>query len=200
MDAELGHNPSFMWRSLLAARDLIREGSLWKIGNGQSVQVNCNKWLPHPPLFKPGANTHMKVADLIHHRTMQWNRPLLQATFMQSTQKDILRIPLSNTHAMDRLYWKENKAQQVTVRTAYSVVLRLQGEPGPEHSSIPPKVCNFVWKACTDILPTRAHLYRRKVPIDPPCLICGQIDETVGHALWECPLAKNVWAVDQGRL
>ena len=58
MDAELGHNPSFVWRTLLAARDLIREGSLWKIGNGQSVQINCNKWLPHPPLFKPGANTN----------------------------------------------------------------------------------------------------------------------------------------------
>ena len=77
MDAELGHNPSFVWHSLLVARDLIQEGSLWKIGNGQSVQVNYNKWLPHPPLFKPGANTNMKVAELIHHQTMQWNRPLL---------------------------------------------------------------------------------------------------------------------------
>ena len=123
MDAELGHNPSFVWRTLLAARDLIREGSLWKIGNGQSVQINCNKWLPHPPLFKPGANTNMKVADLIHHQTMQWNRPLLQATFMQSTQEDILRIPLSNTHAWYRLYWTENKAQQFMVRTAYRVAL-----------------------------------------------------------------------------
>lgn len=110
MDAELGHNPSFVWCSLLAARDLIQEGSMWKIGNGQSVQVNCNKWLPQPPLFKPGANTNMKVADLIHHQTMQWNHLLLQATFMQSTQEDILSIPLSNTHARDRLYWKKNKA------------------------------------------------------------------------------------------
>lgn len=146
---------------------------------------------------------------------MQWNRPLLQATFMQSTQEDILRIPLSNTHARDRLYWKENKAKQFMVRTAYRVALRLQGESGAEHSSvrdekrfwcriwklkIPPKVRNFVWRACTDILPTRANLYRRKVPIDPLYLISGQTDKTVGHALWECPLARNVWAVAQGRL
>ena len=40
---------------------------------------------------------------------------------MQSTQEDILRIPLSNTHARDRLYWKENKVQQFTVRTTYRV-------------------------------------------------------------------------------
>ena len=66
--------------------------------------------------------------------------------------------------------------------------------------NVPPKVRNFVWRACTDILPTRANLYRRKVPIDPHCSICGQTDETVGHALWECPMARNVSAMAQGRL
>ena len=34
MGVELGYNPSFVWRSLLATRDLIWEGSMWKIGNG----------------------------------------------------------------------------------------------------------------------------------------------------------------------
>ena len=76
MEAELGHNPSFVWRSLLAARELIREGSMWKIGNGQSVEVSDKTWLPHRPLFKPGANTEMKVGDLIDQQTMQWNRSL----------------------------------------------------------------------------------------------------------------------------
>lgn len=29
--------------------------------------------------------------------------------------------------------------------------------------------------------------------------VCGQVDETVSHALWECPLAY-VWALVKGRL
>ena len=111
MKAELGHNPSFVWRSLLAARDLIREGSIWRIGNGQSIAVSDKNWLSHPLVFKPGANTNLKVGDLIHHETMQWNRPLIQATFMQSTQNTILRTQLNNTHAQDKLCSKENKAQ-----------------------------------------------------------------------------------------
>ena len=119
MEAELGHNPSFVWRSLLVARDLIREDSIWRIGNGQSIAINDKNWLPHPLLFKPGANTNLKVGDLIHHETMQWNRPLIQATFMQSTQNAILCTQLNNTHAWDKLCWKENKAQQFTVKTAY---------------------------------------------------------------------------------
>ena len=58
----------------------------------------------------------------------------------------------------------------------------------------------FVWKACSDILPTRANLFRRKIPIDPLCTVCGQVDETMTHALWECPLARNVWALVRGKL
>ena len=188
---------------------------MWKIGNGQSVEVCCNKRLPHPPMFKPSANITMKVGDLIHHQSMQWNRPLIQATFMQATQNDILHIKLSNTWVRDKLCWKENSAQQFTVKTAYQVALQLHCEVGVQHSmvreekrfwckiwklNVQPKVQNFVWRACTDILPTRANLYHRKVPLDPLCSIYGQTDETVGHALWECPLARNVWAVAQGRL
>ena len=187
MDAELSHNPSFVWHSLLAATDVIQEGSMLKIGDGQSIKLTCNNWLQHPPLFKLGADTTLKVGDLLHHKSMQWNRPLIQATFMQATQNDILRIHLSNTRTRDKLYWKENKAQRFTVKTAYHVTLRLHREVGVEHSTVgeekrfwnriwkmnvPPKVRNFVWRACNDILPTRANLYRKKVYTDPLCAIC----------------------------
>ena len=49
-------------------------------------------------------------------------------------------------------------------------------------------------------LPTSANLCRRRVPVDPTCTICQQHDETVAHALWECPLARNMWAMVRGKL
>uniref|UniRef100_A0A7N2LPY4 Reverse transcriptase zinc-binding domain-containing protein n=1 Tax=Quercus lobata TaxID=97700 RepID=A0A7N2LPY4_QUELO len=42
---------------------------------------------------------------------------------------------------------------------------------------IPPKVSNFVWRACLDILLTCANLFRRTIPIDSKCVICGQAKE-----------------------
>ena len=36
--------------------------------------------------------------------------------------------------------------------------------------------------------------------MDPSCTICRQHDETVAHVLWECPLARNVWAMVKGKL
>ena len=43
MDAEVGSNPSYVWRSLLAARDVIFEGSKWEVGDGSRIEVSTHK-------------------------------------------------------------------------------------------------------------------------------------------------------------
>ena len=81
MDVELGTNPSFVWRSLLQAREVIREGSIWEVGDGRSIGIISHKWLPQPPQFLDGANTCLKVRDLVTEETNQWNHSLLAAMF-----------------------------------------------------------------------------------------------------------------------
>uniref|UniRef100_A0A7N2MF44 Reverse transcriptase zinc-binding domain-containing protein n=1 Tax=Quercus lobata TaxID=97700 RepID=A0A7N2MF44_QUELO len=103
----------------------------------------------------------------------------------------------------------------LTVRSAYLVALHLNHGGGGEHSKVqddrklwhkmwkldvPPKVRTFLWRACSEILPTRANLARKRLPIDPRCDICRHEEETVCHVLWECPLATNVWALFKGKL
>ena len=68
------------------------------------------------------------------------------------------------------------------------------------HPPSPPKVRTFIWRACSDMLPTRTNLCQRKIPLDPICAICNQHDETVTHTLWGCPRARNVWAMVAGKL
>lgn len=34
LDAQLGHNPSFVWRSIHASWVVVKEGLQWRIGNG----------------------------------------------------------------------------------------------------------------------------------------------------------------------
>ena len=36
-EAKLGSKPSFAWRSIFRARNLLIEGLMWRIGNGQGV-------------------------------------------------------------------------------------------------------------------------------------------------------------------
>ena len=53
LTAKKGHNSSFTWQSFLAARPLLREGMVSRIGNGKSTEIWKDKWLPIPTTFKP---------------------------------------------------------------------------------------------------------------------------------------------------
>ena len=101
------------------------------------------------------------------------------------------------------------------MRSAYQVALRLKDKAQTEHSrarmdrpmwkkiwklNVPPKVRTFLWRACSNILPTRGNLHRRKVQVEPTCGLCCQCIETVEHVLWDCPLARNVWALSIGKI
>ena len=62
------------------------------------------------------------------------------------------------------------------------------------------KVRTFIWWPCSNILPTRDNLHRKKLRVDPRCEPCCRHHESTGHLLWECPFAKNVWALCSGRV
>ena len=108
MDAGLGNNPSYVWRSLLAAKDIIREGSIWKVGDGRSIEVSTHKWLSNKPVFlgKPWPN--LLVSDLMEANTRQWDREIFFDLFAFQNRMEIMAIPLPRTATHDTLVWKEN--------------------------------------------------------------------------------------------
>lgn len=58
---------------------------------------------------------------------------------------------------------------------------------------LPPKVKNFIWRACLGILPTNELLWHRHMRKDGFCSVCGCEMESVVHALWSCSAANDVW-------
>jgi len=46
LQAKLGANPSFTWRSMLKARPVLEQGLMWRIGNGEQVRIWGDKWIP----------------------------------------------------------------------------------------------------------------------------------------------------------
>uniref|UniRef100_A0A803QCK5 Reverse transcriptase domain-containing protein n=1 Tax=Cannabis sativa TaxID=3483 RepID=A0A803QCK5_CANSA len=47
LNVELGQNPSFIWRSIWAAQDLVKNGARRSIANGSSVSILHDPWLPN---------------------------------------------------------------------------------------------------------------------------------------------------------
>jgi hypothetical protein len=46
MGTHLGRKPSYAWRSVWNAKPLLREGLVWRVGDGQSIHIWGDKWLP----------------------------------------------------------------------------------------------------------------------------------------------------------
>ena len=51
LEAELGSNPSYVWWSILQARDVILARLKWKVRSGNSMDIARHVWLPRPPLI-----------------------------------------------------------------------------------------------------------------------------------------------------
>lgn len=46
LGAKLGASPSFVWRSILEAQQLLRQGLGCRVGNGVNVSIIEDPWLP----------------------------------------------------------------------------------------------------------------------------------------------------------
>ena len=61
---------------------------------------------------------------------------------------------------------------------------------------VPGKIKHFIWKACSNSLPTEDNLLKRKLLQEAVCYLCPNDIEDVLHALWGCDRLKKVWVVD----
>ena len=100
LDAKDSTICSYAWKSILGARDVIRRGMVWRIGNGQDVRIKEDRWLPIKsnrvaisPLTSVQAET--RVCSLINHELGIWNTDVVQRLFLPHEASLILGIPLS---------------------------------------------------------------------------------------------------------
>ena len=75
---ELGSKAYLAWASqcrtcIMAAKAILNTGTCWRVGNGDSIRVCHDNWLPHHPLKRilqplPSTDRDMKVSELIDDR------------------------------------------------------------------------------------------------------------------------------------
>ena len=72
---------SYTWRSILKGVDLIKEGVIWRIGNGESVNIWTDPWIPHGKTRRPAtyieAAVLTRVVDLLDPVSGSWDETLV---------------------------------------------------------------------------------------------------------------------------
>jgi hypothetical protein len=118
---------SYTWRNILKEVDLIKKGIIWRIGNGESVNIWMDPWIPHGNMRHPatykGATMLTRVADLMDPDSGSWDETLVQDTFLEFDAEAILKLRM-NQDLEDRPAWHFNKKGLFSVKSAYKVVVQ----------------------------------------------------------------------------
>ncbi|KAM6549548.1 hypothetical protein CsatB_021224 [Cannabis sativa] len=207
LSASLGNNPSFVWRSVWEAQQLVRKGVQWCIGDGSQINVLNEPWLPcHENPFV--TSSHPALGNALLQNLMgndgSWDQEVLTDLFNARDRELILKIPLFSS-VVDRLVWQHESSGIYSVKSAYNLQQvdhgRWHDNPDAEAKfwssfwrlKLPPKIKNLVWRACRNCLPTLCQLRTKRVNIFSSCPVCQGEEETILHALVTCPKVQIVW-------
>lgn len=129
VNASLGNNPSFTWRSVMAAQHLVKKGLRWRVGNGESIKVWGDKWLPTSSIYTAVSprlflQADTRVSELIEASTASWKSSIVDALFLSHKVETIKSIPLSSHLPADRLVWTETLSGLFSVSSYYKLAVR----------------------------------------------------------------------------
>ena len=128
LEASSRRRGSYAWQSLLKARDVIIRGACWRVGNGTSIQIGNQRWLPeahHRIVISPIPETlrTSTVSELIHPMTASWNAAFIDQLFLPYDAKAIKSISLSERGPHDKLFWPGSSNGNYTVKSGYRFLM-----------------------------------------------------------------------------
>lgn len=109
LEAKLGNNPIYVWRSILEAQTLIKRGARWRVGDDSSIKVVGQPWLPdsqmpmitstHPALHET------RVVNIMTQDGKHWERDIIEDLFNERDKTMIYNIPINSNKPKDTWYW-----------------------------------------------------------------------------------------------
>lgn len=85
MEASIHPRSSFPWRSILQARDVINQGVVQRVGDGESIKIWEHSWLPNLSnnrVVSPRNSTDVNyVKDLFFEDRKVWDPGLVEHIF-----------------------------------------------------------------------------------------------------------------------
>lgn len=210
LTADIGSRPSQIWRSILEGRDVLKQGVIRIIGNGQTTNIWNDNWIPRDSTMRPVVQSPqgpVLVAELIDPVNKVWREDVLAEHFIAWDSEAIQRIAIPTTDFPDCWAWSQEWSGSFSVRSAYRMLVRtrnrreawLEGtaassDPMKEEKAwsnlwkqkLPPKLRVFAWRLAKQSLPTSDVAHHRHIADESTCLICGWGADLWRHSLLDC--------------
>ncbi|KAA3463976.1 reverse transcriptase [Gossypium australe] len=187
MSANLGSYPSYTWRSIWEARQILEEGVGWRIGNGESVNIWNDRWLPGPGSGRVTCQNMIirftQVSDLFDRETNTWKQETIRSLLGEEQLESILTIPLASSRPRDELIWRGDNTRVYTAKSGYRWLIT---------EGVPSKIRILMWKIAHNYLPTLHNLSIRRLAVNSLCPVCQSEEESVEHLFRDCPFTHQV--------
>ena len=127
MQAVVPKTASATWRAIIAGREALRAGLIKRVGDGSSISVWNDMWIPGTttmkPMLRPENTVIENVSELIDQENWTWNQQLVRDTFILTDANAILNIPIRQGGGDDFLAWDFEKTGNCTVKSAYRALV-----------------------------------------------------------------------------
>ncbi|CAJ2644561.1 unnamed protein product [Trifolium pratense] len=208
LEASLGYNPSFAWRSIWKARQVLLLGCRWRIGGGDKIHVmtdpwlrgNGERWIPSP---QPEGMYNLFVRDLMIDDYKAWNVTKIRMLFPVQVAERIIATPLIGSVYVDKMVWEEERDGCYSVKSGYKLAMKCIFRTDKYHvkgnwkeiwkAHAPHKARHLLWRLCRGCIPTRRRLLERHVDCDVHCPLCEDEVEDDVHAFFTCASAQSSW-------
>ena len=88
---------------------------MWKVGDGRSIKIWEDKWLPCTPGRNPDRPIVTFVRDLVDEDRKWWNEELIDKIFDSQTARVIKQISLGSINNPDCVRWKETQSGEYSI-------------------------------------------------------------------------------------
>jgi hypothetical protein len=175
LNCELKKASSYTWQSIWAGLQSFKRGYIWRVGDGEQINIWNEPWVPSSPSRKistrRGNVVYTKVSELINHDTGSWDEEILRDIFWPVDVQRILQIPLATNMMQDFVSWHLSRNGIFSVKSAYhrewefqhGAKLRRTSNYGSSYTlpiwktnwalNVPAKIKIHLWRSLCSIAP-----------------------------------------------
>lgn len=105
LDTLFASDASQSWRGIEFGLELLKKGLIWRVGNGKSIQIQRDQWIPRREGLRATKFTSRSrirwVYQLIEPVSRGWNQELIQRIFNPFDASEIFNIRLPHAYVED---------------------------------------------------------------------------------------------------
>jgi ribonuclease HI len=196
------HIFSSIWSSIKEEFEVIRDNSVWLLGNGADINFWLDNWCGVPIAEQLGIPMHIRrslsasVSDFISNG--QWNIPRQLSLMFRDLTSIVSNVAIPMEPSQDKLIWKHTDTGDLELKQAYCFnspqFQEIHWAKNIWNAAIPPSKSLLVWRLMHGKVPTDENLMLRGCEIPSMCNLCNSHVESSFHLFFECHYAIKLWS------